>query len=78
MGNIDNLFMLQVYLESHPFLDPTCETYCGPSLPYMYYNGDSFCAQDANVSGRWYYIEYMNGIGVTVNNPPIVAEGTDC
>ena len=43
----------------------------------MYYNGDSFCAQDANESGRWYYVDFAVG-GIIINDPPIVAEGTDC
>ena len=50
-----------MYLETHPFLDPTCETYCGPGLPYMYYDGHEFCVTDATEAGKWRYVDYSVG-----------------
>ena len=68
-----HIFVLQVYLESYTS-DPTCSNFCGPSLPYMYYDGDSFCAQDANTSGRWRYVDFA--IGGYSTNPPVVVGNT--
>ena len=49
-----------------------CDTiYCGSMLPYMYYDGDSFCAKDANVKGRWLFVDYS--IGGTYNNDPSIS-----
>ena len=72
MAKVIDRFMIQVYLETHPFLDPTCETYCGPGLPYMYYDGDAFCVTDANVEGRWVYIDYTSSTSYSTDPPVIV------
>ena len=60
-----------MYLESYPG-DTNCEVYCGPSLPYMIYDGDPFCAQDLNEQGKWLYVDYsLNPIWYSTD-PPIV------
>ena len=65
-----------MYLESFLWLDPNCDIYCGPHLPYMYYDGESFCAHDANEEGKWNYVDFTQG--AFVNDPPIRVDCTWC
>ena len=53
-----------------PGVDPDCTTYCGPNRPYMFYDGDVFCAGDANEVGRWVYVDFSVS-GSYVTSPPI-------
>ena len=64
-------------MESFSLIDPDCETYCGPKLPYMIYNGDPFCAQDANEEGKWDYMDWAQSSTARVQDPPIVSKCMD-
>ena len=64
----------QVYLESYTW-DPNCDLYlCGRDHPYMYYDGDEFCVQDANRLDGWHYVDYS--AGGSFSSGPVVVENT--
>ena len=64
MTEVNNLFILQVYLDSIPWLDENCDTYCGKERPYVYYEGDPFCVTDANEEGRWTIVDTSIGVNL--------------
>ena len=68
-------FIVKVYLESYSY-DPDCTTYCGPNLPYMVYDGNEFCVQDASSLGGWKYVDFSFG-GYNKIDPPLIVK-TNC
>ena len=69
-----------MYPQSY-FFDPDCDgnggttaQFCGPEVLYMYYNGDPFCVEKANVSDKWFYVDFSKG--AYINDPPVTVEST--
>ena len=60
-------------MESAPSHDPNCSYFCGPDKPYMFYDGDSFCVEDANQMGRWVYVDFSTAPDYYNTYPPVVA-----
>ena len=38
----------------------------------MFYSGDPFCVENANIPGRWFYADFSTGD--FKNDPPITVE----
>ena len=58
-------------MESHP-QDPNCDgkggtqdPFCGKNAPYLYYDGDPFCPEDANDASKWRVVDLSTGTTVT-------------
>ena len=64
-----------VYLESS-IQDPDCMAVCGPLHPYMYYDGNPFCVNDANEQNRWFSVDFT--IPAYVQDPTAKANCTRC
>ena len=63
-----------MYLESYPWLDPSCNSFCGPERPYMYYDGDDFCVTGATEEGRWTVVNTALGETFTDSSVTITCE----
>ena len=50
-----------MYLESDTRDPPPCSILCGPERPYMYYDGNPFCANDAVEVNRWVFVDFTQG-----------------
>ena len=51
-----------------------CVLYCGPQLPYMYYDGDDFCVTKATKEGRWRVSDTSQGIAITDSSVTVTCE----
>ena len=64
-------------MESWRSVDPNCNIYCGPNLPYIYYDADMFCVPDGIVEPKWRYVDFSLGGPREVEDPPVLATCND-